>query len=283
VTDHERAVNLALKAADNLLTLFNHMGNTQATRGRILSTYRQARRAMLTAQTLMGVQQVLFELRRSLETIMRDLLKDAVDYGHAQALAELAVYKLPAPVVAVDTQPALKAWLAQYDAQAAQVQGLYVATNDMTLIVGDTVRVGALSPAPVITQGANWLANTLAATWLVGVSMALRQTGTQSEYKRQAVAAIDERTTDCCLNVHGQIVGMEEDFSLTGTPRFADNLRDPPFHWNCRTATCLVHVKDVGDELTGSMRSAARSELTARAATGTRQEIHPAHATSRRN
>jgi hypothetical protein len=76
---------------------------------------------------------------------------------------------------------------------------------------------------------------------------------------------------------------MDEDFTLTGTPRFADRVHAPPFHWNCRTAIALVPRRYVDDELTGQMRSAAWQELDARQeAGGERVEVHPAHARSRR-
>ena len=101
--------------------------------------------------------------------------------------------------------------------------------------------------------------------------------------KRQAIAALDERTTDCCLHVHGQIVAMDEPFRLTGTPRFADRMMRAPFHWHCRTGLSLWHpsLEEVGVP-TSEMRAAARAELEAREKTGRRRVIHPAHATSRR-
>lgn len=132
-----------------------------------------------------------------------------------------------------------------------------------------------------------------AASWALAVwgwanaatAMGLRAVNEQSgeRMRRQAIAAIDERTTDCCLRVHGQVVGMDEPFRLTGTPRFADRMMQPPFHWHCRTAVALWHpsLEAVGVP-TDEMRAAARAELEARARTGRRAVIHPAHATSRR-
>lgn len=103
--------------------------------------------------------------------------------------------------------------------------------------------------------------------------------------QKQVVAAIDERTTDCCLQAHGQIVDEDQKFTLTGTPRFARYMSWTPFHWNCRSAVVLYNP--IYDEIEGvttkDMRGAARAEINARAQTGKRQEIHPAHATSRRD
>lgn len=282
MNDHERAVKLALKSNDEMARLFDKMGNADAPRGRILSAYRQARRAMASATSLAAVQGILRDLRVALESVMRDLLADATMVGNQQALAELAILGLTVLTTAYNWQAALTAWLAQYDAQAAQVQALYISSGSLAPIIGDATRVGAMTPAPIVNGGTYWLAGAVGGAWLMAVGAGLRTTGAPELYKRQAVAAIDERTTDCCLQVHGQIVAMEQDFHLTGTPRFADYLRNPPFHWNCRTATCLVHVDNVNDPLTHQMHEAAQAELSARSTTGKRQEIYPAHARSRR-
>lgn len=109
------------------------------------------------------------------------------------------------------------------------------------------------------------------------------QEATGEPFKRQAIAAIDENTTDCCLRVHGQIVGLDEPFHLTGQPRFGPYIQNPPFHFHCRTSQALyVPAMEKIGVPTAEMRDAARAEREARARTGQRTEIHPAHATSRR-
>lgn len=85
------------------------------------------------------------------------------------------------------------------------------------------------------------------------------------ELKRQAVAVIQGNTTDCCLRVHGQIVGINEPFTLTGEPRFADKLMHPPFHWSCRTAAAAWHPRfEAGGLTTESMRTSAQAERARR-------------------
>ena len=122
------------------------------------------------------------------------------------------------------------------------------------------------------------------ATGLIGAYLAtLNETVTAVEYKKQAIATIDERTTDCCLRVHGQIQPIDKPFKLTGTPRFGNLVQDPPFHWYCRTAEVLYNeaFEDFGIP-TQAMREAANAEIDAREKTGKREEIYPSHATSRR-
>lgn len=105
----------------------------------------------------------------------------------------------------------------------------------------------------------------------------------ETKYQKQAIATIDERTTDCCLRAHGQIQPLDEPFHLTGTPRFADEVQDPPFHWYCRTSEALYNeaFEDVGIT-TEKMKDMAQIELEDRELTGKRIEIHPSHSTSRR-
>lgn len=102
--------------------------------------------------------------------------------------------------------------------------------------------------------------------------------------KHQAIAAIDERTTRTCLRVHGQIQPLSVPFNLTGTPRYADKMMGPPFHYNCRSSVVLYvpELEQLGIP-TNDMRKAAQAELRARQQKPRRQEIHPAHATSRRS
>ena len=280
--EHEQAVRAALRAGDDLKRLIDQLGNQAHPRGRMLSAYRQARRAMRQAQNLTTVLDVLRELRATVEDVMRASLASAAQAGLDQARVELAVYGLPNTVARAQPGLPMAAWMAQYDAQASAVQATWMATGDMTQIVGDEERVGILSPAPVIREGARWLGIALLVAYAGATAEMLERTRRQEDFMRQAVAAIDERTTDCCLRVHGQVVGMNQDFHLTGTPRFGEYLRNPPFHWYCRSSTALVRREDANDPLSRQMRQAAADEIGARAATGTRVMIHPADARSRR-
>lgn len=280
--EHEQAVRVALRSGDELKRLIDRLGTQDAPRGRILAAYRQARRAMRQAQNLTTVLDVLRELRATVEDVMRATLASAALAGLDQARVELAVHGLPNTVPPYRTEQELAAAMAQYDAQAAAVQATWAATGDMAQIVGDGERVGILTPAPIIREGARWLGIAMLMATAAATTEMLQRTRRQEDFMRQAVAAIDERTTDCCLRVHGQVVGMNQDFHLTGTPRFAEYLRNPPFHWYCRSSTALVRREDANDPLSQQMRSAAALELGTRAATGTRVEIHPADARSSR-
>jgi hypothetical protein len=93
------------------------------------------------------------------------------------------------------------------------------------------------------------------------------------EVKKQAFAAIGKNTTDCCLRAHGQIQPVDSPFELTGTPRFADRMQYPAFHWSCRSTVAMYHPLFEQSLSTDSLRQAARAEMTRRAneRTNTRQ------------
>lgn len=285
IREHEEAVRQAEWTGALLRTLFNRMGNADHPRGKILTEYRKARRALAgKTKDQRLVADVLTDLRTALAEIALELLQEAETQGERQAAVQLAIYGLPTVGLgggAGVMQPHA-AWMAQYDAQRAAVLGVVLAGGDEKQILGDDNRAGILTPGPVVSSGASWMAMAMAGAVMAGIAAGLSRSGAQPEYMRQAVAAIDERTTNCCLNVHGQVVGMEERFTLTGTPRYADEMRDPPFHKYCRTSVALVRAVDADDALSVSMRNAAEDELSARGPNDVRTPIHPASATSRR-
>lgn len=86
------------------------------------------------------------------------------------------------------------------------------------------------------------------------------------QVRKQAVAVIAGNTTRTCLAVHGQIRDVDEPFTLTETPRHADEMMYSPFHWRCRTSTTTYHpiFEENGGLNTQEMRSAARSEINKR-------------------
>jgi len=284
-TRHQRAAKAAGKTGDELGRLFAQMGTSQHPRGAVLSAYRTARKALKgNFSSLATVEDALGTLRLAVERANEILLRDATEIGLKQAETELAIYglELMGGVGAQTRQEALRSIIATLEAQITQVRALALTGADEALVIGDASRVGLLSPAPVSAEASRWLALVAEQSHEEIIQDSIAQAGAGDEYMRQAIAAIDERTTDCCLRVHGQVVSLDGEFTLTGTPRFADRLHAPPFHWYCRTGIALVRRIDADDEWSQEMRDAARAELTAREETGQRVEIHPAHARSRR-
>ena len=240
--------------------------------------------ALRASRPAAGAHEVLREMRARLQAVGREALQAAGEAGEASAQAQIAAYRADGLRVQVagerlDVEALLSGWMLTFEQQAQAVQVVLAAGQDTTLILGDNHRLGLLQPAPAATGAAHWLAGALGsgvALWTVG-----RVPDERIDWHKQAIAALDERTTDCCLRAHAQVVPLRRRFRLTGTPRFADRLDWTPFHWWCRTSVAL-YLPQYEDGITAQMRSAADAELAARAETDERVEIHPAHARSRR-
>lgn len=265
-----------------------YIGTALHPRGRILSAYRAGRAAMdkaLRDGDRMAIADALDTLRYALLGIGGEATGQAVARGQTSAEAQAEAYGRDGNPIELarqrpDLQPLLRGWMSEFDRQVAQVEAAVAAGGEAERIIGDEARLGILQPAPVAVSAAEAFATALgmgAVVWIVGRPGEEREPGVQ----KQVIAAIDERTTDCCLHAHGQIQPFDEKFELTGTPRYADHLDWTPFHWYCRTSICMYRpIYEEGE--TAQMRDAARAEIQARAETGERVEIHPATATSRR-
>jgi len=288
---HAQAVKLALRGGDDLAQMIGALGTAEHPRGAVLNAYRQAERNLtlamqpesLTARQF-GVRQALVDLRDTMRQAAQTALLAAVAAGSTLAMQQADAYALPTPPAVVVIEPLLAAWLAAVDAQIGAANALVALDAAPVEVLGDDTRAGVLRPAVVVAEGSRWLATALAAAAAAAWAASLRQAGQiEEQWYHQAVAAIDERTTDCCLRVNGQVQKLTDPFILTGTPRFADKKQAPPFHWCCRTSEALLPAREAGDELTQQMREAGAAELAARGPDGkNRVEIHPAHARSRR-
>jgi len=283
-SQHSRSIRAALAAGDTLADILARLGTTEHPRGLVLTAYRTARRALAgNLANPRAVSDALAMLRYTLEAAITEALRTATDAGLKQAERDLGIYKMrPATVAAPQTAPAIEAALATFTQQAQAVAAYTQIAPDPAVILGDASRAGILSPAPVIRETSRLAAATLNAVAFGVLSGSIDLIGYGGEWYHQAIAAIDERTTDCCLRVNGQEQPLHQPFHLTGSPRFADYIDNPPFHWSCRSASATVHRADLGDALTQQMRSAGKRELDARSLTGGRAEIHPSHARSRR-
>jgi hypothetical protein len=300
---HEAAVKSALRAGDEINRLIGRLGTADHPRGEVLVAYRNAQRGVRAAldhepgfQRDMTLRDALGGLRVAVRQTARESLSAAVSSGQEQAERQAAAWGLGqrsevrGQRSGVDTAAMEAAWLGTVDAQVNTALALAATGADEAEIVGDESRAGVLRPAPVVAEGSRWVAAAVAAALIGWWDWLLEEPGGErgggrgrAGWSHQAVAAIDERTTDCCLRVNGQIQPMDKPFHLTGTPRFASEQMAPPFHWYCRSAEVLLPAGAEDDKLTTGMRDAARRELAARGPDGkNRVEIHPAHARSRR-
>lgn len=282
LNEHRKAVESAQEHSAAFESLFSRVGTRNSPHGSIMVAYRTARKSIssvLSEKSLTAVNDILLNLTHSVGQTALSVLRQSHDQGLEKAKNDLEIYGIsltgnPSSMVS----NAYDAIMSKLEGQLNAVWALAQMGYSADLIVGDDSRVGRLSPGEIISDIAIWLVLAGQFSWYDLTRQSLQGS---SEYVRQAIAAIDQATTNCCLRVHGQTVGMREDFRLDGTPRFASLIHDPPFHWYCRTSQALVLLQDRSDNLTAAMIDAASAELSARLTRG-RIEIHPANAFSRR-
>jgi len=287
--DRIATIRAAERTTRDLRALFGRaLGTKEHPRGRILAAYRNAHRALRDvfrrargAQAMGEVREVLTALRRDVQDAGTGALDAAIAIGRRQAEVERQVWELdPLDPTTPNTRAMMDGWLSTVDGQTAFAMAVIATEGDPALILGSETRTGRLRASDTTRAGAHWIA--AAAMGALWVSLQGPQERSKMTYDKQVIATIDERTTDCCLQAHGQIVPFEDDFKLTGTPRYADEMDWSPFHDYCRTSIAMVPSALPEDDLTRQMRDAARAELMAREETGELVEIHPSHARSRR-
>lgn len=241
--------------------------------------WRSARPALLDALSRgQNVQPAIATVGRDLARVGRTTTPQLVQLalGFAEEQAERDAGALPLMVeeaALAPLQAGLPAWQAvtvgrfladQQRLEAAGVEPAQIAVQLLALATISGAPLSAyqwaLGALQLAAEGALWSAanGTLRAAY--------RQLEAEGEvYQKQAIAAIDGRTTRCCLAVHGQIRELDEPFTLTGTPRYASQMQQPPFHYRCRTVIVLHSpaMEAVGPP-TPALRAAARAELARR-------------------
>lgn len=258
----------ARRMTGGLDTLFAKMGTGDHPRGAVLTAYRNARLALQAkgvASHLPTVTGVLGQLRESVTTNVRGLLGEALGLGARAAVAQLAAFGITARAVTDGSQIGigLTAATAQMERQVTAATAMLASGADIEMVIGNDAQIGVLQPASVTKDAAYWL------TWLawLGFKGVVGRYGGDRPWYKQAIATLDDKTTDCCLKVHGQIQPLHKDFHLTGEPRYADYLPGPGFHWWCRSAVSLYQEEfDLG--LTDRMRESAAVIVAERAAGG---------------
>ena len=270
MNNRRASVVAANRTTRELARLFDKLGSAQHPRGRVLVSYRNAARALrdiLRRQTgtlaLFEAQEVFDSLRRDVRDIASETLQAAVTLGQQQAATEYEAWGLEGGLgTSGNADMFLDSWLGMVDQQARESLAIILAGGDSALILGDETRQGLLRPDTVISNGARWLTSAAVLTFSDWLSGPIQQTG--ETWGKQAVPVIDLRTTNCCLEVAGQIVAFDKPFKLTGVPRFADEMEWSPFHWYCRTSIAMVPMRLAQDELTQQILSDTRAELAER-------------------
>ncbi len=263
------------------------IGSGAHPRGRLLAIYRNTRRALAAVlaagsalTVIAAVAEVMAAWRQDVKQESWEVVRGAVEIGQTQASADVATYALGAPGPPPDVLPAYTAMQATVDRQYTQIMAQVALGADVGVILGDGVRVGMLTPGPVVLDLGRLMVGVAVASYVGGVVLGAK--AEPSRYRKQVVATIDAVTTECCLMAHGQVQDMDADFQLDGEPRYASRLQWTPFHFNCRSSIALVLREEADDDLTQQMKKAAKDELAAREPKDKRESIWPSHARSKR-
>jgi hypothetical protein len=213
------------------------------------------------------VRDVLDTLRNTLQGIARAAVSEAATLGTSSAVAQVAAYQKSGAVVPVarqlaDVEALTASWMAAVTGQVETVATMAAAGTEAGMVEA------ALVPSHINREGSKWIASAVAAAfsgWIAGAAMPGMPVEDVQGWQRQAIAAVDGRTTDCCLAVNGQIVDWDKPFKLTADPRpWGDALERPPFHWNCRTSA-VVYQPEYDDGVTEELRELSRMERWRRA------------------
>lgn len=279
----EQAIKSGLKANEEIGKSFARMGVGEHPRGFVVVAYRNANRALKQAlaepNRVQAAHEVMDGLRSTLTADFHTELNDMGQFGQEEAARQLRYYGVQAAPgysmsVSASVSASVTALMARVNAQDAALSALLLSGASEAEILGNEEHAGAVRPGEILAGAAYWAAMLV---W-AGFAWLTEQHGAGGKYKKQAVAALDERTTECCLKVNGQVQPLKGKFVLTGEPRFDDRMDWPAFHWYCRTSVVLYdEAFDMG--LTAQMQAASDKILRERAAGGSGYR-HPAHARS---
>ncbi len=254
----QQSIISAEAANEHIGRIFNYLGSGNPN-GVVNKAYRNAYRgidhALQEKDPLKAVIEVMDYLKLALTAVLLRLLKDAGEFGKDEAIRQLKHYQVRPPArdsvdLSRETDAALAAILAQVNQQDLTIRALVLTGADKDQILGTQARAGALLASAVIRLAANWSASMV---WTGFEALVEPQVG---RLEKMAVAVIDDKTTECCLEVHGQVQPIGAPFQLVGEPHFAPEMEKPPFHWNCRTAVALYSIR-FDDGITGRTRKAA--------------------------
>lgn len=280
----KQAVRSGVKANDTIGDLITDVGTRAHPRGFVTTAYRNTRRALQSAlqetNPLAAVDDVMIQLRETVRMETTAIFAKAQETGAEESARQMRFYGIVSPEPArasVDlsekSQSALEAVLLDLDQKWAGIRTMLFLNSSDEEIIGGEDRWGLFGSGSELSG--------LIVFWMTSLLWDSFDywTGYYSgglDFQKQAVAALDMRTTDCCLRVHGQVQPMRKPFHLTGTPRFAEYVDWPGFHWYCRTSGVL-YLAEFDDGVTAKMQDGARYFLDQRAK-GNSPDRDPANA-----
>ena len=212
---------------------------------------------------------LLTEMEAEINLVSQAHAEKASNLGLDYAEKQLGFYEIDemwgsdteASLISV-TNHAVNSVVSKFNSQKTAAE-LYIALGyPVEMIVGEGDNTGVFSPSATVKTAISAFLTLLWASTDLLFSSSIEE---KYKYEKIAVAALDTKTTECCLKVHGQSQPLKKPFHLTGEPRFADFIKFPPFHWFCRTASALYIPEFDFANVKATLQSAAGVVLAERA------------------
>ena len=278
---HLEAIRSGVKYNNDLKTLTNSLvGSKKHPRGKVLMAFNRAKKALEGSfDNPAAMDAILKQYKQEVLTLVGEGSLAAYDIGSTHVNNLLTSYDLP--LTGEEQATMVKEGMASAEALLAnQISAIQSGTLTEAQVLGGPARVGMFAAGIITSQAANWFTMMAATRVQVAIFHSLERSGKGGEFVKQVVAAIDENTTPCCLDAHGQWAEIKDDFFTPEAPAFADFQQRPPFHRFCRTSQVLVLRAMRNDSLTQDMKMAALLEGTLREQPDY-WPVHPANAFSR--
>lgn len=253
-----------------------------------VATPEDAQRALRNMSLVQQIDGRLLELEQEMGIILRDVVTASGEQAIQQIERELALLPASLRPASLPSFATINTRLVEQFLPVA-LDGARLGTRALSLQLSRELQMGVIqgqsfpdlvrrlmATTPTGTTPAIWARGEVSATLATRRAVITAENGAKQaalgeaqreipEVRKQAIAAMGPTTTETCINVHGQIQPVGEPFTLTGTPRFADAMQYPSFHWNCRTSIAMYHPAfEQGNATTERMRQAARAELAKR-------------------
>lgn len=269
----KRVIRSGLRMNERMGDLFADIGNSANPDGRIAKLYSDARFAIIGAlaggAAISVIQGILERLKRDVQREITAIFNSSISLGVEEARWQLELYNanlFGGINLTTEKDSAMRAIMARFDAQHAAMLALLTVDASDEQIVGDENRNGVFNWLEIVEAIAYWAAFLVWQAFDNMIENSRNSAGSKIENLfKMAVAVIDDRTTDCCLRVHGQTQPLDGMFKLTGTPRFADEMDYPAFHRYCRTGTVLYSPElDAGGKQRAKLLDESKHELKVR-------------------
>ncbi len=266
-----RSIKSAYRANRRLGALFKRIGTREHPEGRVFTAYRQARRAARAidyrnrSASVPQLRDVYLGLRQSIRATALELSGVAKDISEQNARSQATYFGIehedrPFPTLYDQIIAGLDVLEMNVNRQEALSVAFAIAEVEEEMIIGDDRHEGGFSPVAVANDERRWLSELIeggyADFWVDLGSM----DRLPPNLMKTAIAVIDKRTTDTCLEVNGQVARLDDPFLLFNEPRYADQMMGPPFHDNCRTMMS-IYLAEYDDGITEQLRAESQQLL----------------------